>query len=91
MNKRLDYLFDGIAIFLGSIQPEEVLKWIQLVLGIIATIVSIAISLWTWYKKSSADGKITKDEINEGIDIATNGIKELEDKLGDKEKEKKDQ
>lgn len=74
---RFDYLLDAVAIGLGLSQGQELLSYIQLGLGILATIISIAFSVWKWWKKASADGKITKDEIKELSD-------ELKDKLDDK-------
>lgn len=76
-NTRIDYILDAVAISLGLAQGEDLLKYIQLGLGILATILSIAFSIWKWWKKASADGKITKDEINELSD-------DLKDKLDDK-------
>ena len=74
---RFDYLLDAVAIALGLSQGQELLSYVQLGLGILATIVSIAFSVWKWWKKASADGKITKDEIKELSD-------DLKDKLDDK-------
>lgn len=84
---RLDYIFDGIALALAGIQVEEVFKWVQLSVGLLATILSVAFTLWQWWKRAKKDGKITEEEINEGIDILNNGIDELKDKSkkGDKE------
>lgn len=76
-NTRFDYVLDAIAITLGITQGEDLLRYIQLGLGILATILSIAFSIWKWWKKASADGKITKDEIKELSD-------DLKDKLDDK-------
>jgi len=74
---RIDYVFDAVAIALGVSQGQELLSYIQLGLGILATIISVAFSVWKWWKKASADGKITKDEIKELSD-------DLKDKLDDK-------
>ena len=74
---RFDYLLDAVAISLGLSQGQELLSYVQLGLGILATIVSISFSVWKWWKKASADGKITKDEIKELSD-------DLKDKLDDK-------
>lgn len=75
---RIDYVLDGIALYLASIQVDEILKYVQLIAGILATIISIAFSIWKWWKKASADGKITKDEIKDGIEI-------IKDHLDDKD------
>lgn len=74
---RIDYLFDAVAIALGLSQGEDLLRYIQLGLGILATLLSLAYTFWKWWKKASADGKITKDEIKELSD-------DLKDKLDDK-------
>jgi len=51
------------------------------ILGGIVTL--IVIPLVTWYKKSKQDGVITKDELEEGVNIIKDGVDELKDK-GDK-------
>lgn len=81
---RIDYILDGIAVGLGVAQVNEIMQIVQLTLGVLATIVSIAFSLYKWWKKAKADGKITEEEINDAIDIIK---KPLDDK--DEEKEKK--
>ena len=77
---RLDYIFDGIALALAGIQVEELFKWLQLGLGILATLLSIAFSIWQWWKRASKDGRITEEEIQEGIDILKKGEDDLKDK-----------
>lgn len=79
---RLDYILDGFAFVLVGVQTEELLKWVQLGLSILATAVSLAFSLWLWWKKAHADGKITEDEIKDGIEI-------IKDHLDDKEEKEK--
>ena len=66
--KRLDYLFDVSALVLAIAQNDVLLKYIQLALGIIATLLSIAYTIWKWWKKASADGKITKEEVDDLLD-----------------------
>lgn len=75
---RVDYFLDLIALSLGLSQGEELLSYIQLGLGVIATLLSIAYSIYKWWKKASADGKITKEEIKDLSD-------DLKDKLDDKD------
>ena len=74
---RIDYLLDAFAIALGLSQGQELLSYIQLGLGILATLGSLAFTIWKWWKKASADGKITKDEIKELSD-------DIKDTLDDK-------
>ena len=81
---RIDYILDGFAITLGAVQLNQIMQIIQLVLGIVATIISIMFSLWLWWKRASKDGKITEEEIKDGMDILNNGTKEIKDHLDDK-------
>lgn len=64
---------------------NEVLTIISTITTIVGGIITlIVIPLLTWYKKAKADGKITKDEIEEGVNIIKDGVDEL------KERDKKD-
>lgn len=67
---------DGIV--LGSIgaietvvtitQTSEVFQLIQIIISAVAGAVALAYTIWRWWKKASADGKITNDEIDELLD-----------------------
>lgn len=85
---RLDYILDGFGFVLFGVQVDELLKWVQLGLTILATLVSIAFSIWQWWKKASADGKITEEEFKEGADIIRDGTNEIKHHLEDKNKSK---
>lgn len=72
-----------------GLQTSEVLQIISLVLTIIGSLITISMAIISWWKKAKADGKITSDEIQEGIDIIQNGIDDLKDKTKeDKEEDK---
>ena len=61
-------------------QTKELFQIISLILSIVTTIVIMGGKLYNWYKKASEDGKITKDEVEEGVKIITDGIKDIKDK-----------
>ena len=88
MNKETLGGVGGIMISaLGTgIQTNELLQTISLVLTIIGTIITIVMALLSWWNRAKKDGKITKEEIHEGIDIVKDGAKELGEAL-DKDKE----
>jgi ABC-type Fe3+-siderophore transport system permease subunit len=80
----------GVGATLGVIgtitQTNEILQTISLIITIIGAIISmIIVPLISWYQKAKKDGKITSDEIKDGIDIVVGGIKDVQDKLEDKE------
>ena len=79
MNHDYNYIANGVGIVCSAIQTNEILSWISWVLTLIATFVSIAFTLYRWYKKASADGKIDKEELDELGDIAEDGIKQIEE------------
>ena len=68
-----------------GLQTNELLQTISLVLTIVGTCITITMALINWWKKAKEDGKITKDEIKDGIDIIVNGANDIKDKLEDKE------
>ena len=72
-----------------GLQTSEVLQIISLVLTIIGSLITIAMAIINWWKKAKADGKITSDEIQEGIEIIQDGLDDLKDKnKEDKEEDK---
>ena len=81
-------LFGTVLSATGTaIQPSEVLQYISLGITIIGGLITlIIIPLWTWWQKAHKDGKITEDEVKEGLDTAAEGIKQLQETLNDKKK-----
>ena len=70
-------------------QTNEVLQTISLVITIVGGVITlIVVPVLTWWKKAKADGKITTDEIKEGVDTIKDGVKNLDDKLNGKDEEK---
>ena len=80
MNKELigGAVGTGLSAVGTATQTNEMLQTISLVITIVGGIVSlIIIPLVSWYQKAKKDGKITKDEIQEGIDIIQNGVNQI--------------
>ena len=77
----------NLAQYAGvAIQTDVVFQWIQLGLAIACSLVLLGYRLWKWYKEASKDGKIDKEEIKEGLDIISDGIDDMKDKLDKGEK-----
>lgn len=68
-----------------SVQTDVVLKWVQLGLAIACSVVLLAYRLWKWWKEAKKDGKITKEEIKEGLDIVKDGLEDVKHTIDDKE------
>ena len=70
-----------------ALQPQEVLQIISLVITILGAIISmIVLPLLTWYKNAKKDGKITKEEIKEGVETLQEGLEDVKHVLDDKKK-----
>ena len=81
----------GVALTPQELEnAEHITAIICMIIGLLITIVcSIVIPFIKWWKKAKADGKITEDEIKEGVEIIENGINELKDKTKEDKEEKK--
>lgn len=63
------------------LQQNETLQVIECVVSVITSIILIAFRIWRWHKEAKADGKITKEEIEEGAKIIEDGAQEIADKM----------
>lgn len=71
-----------------AIQPDVIFQYIQMGLTILATLITIILGLRAWWKDAKKDGKITKDEIEQGVNIIKDGVEQIQDKTkkGDNQK-----
>ena len=66
--KRPDYILDSVALAATLIQTKEVFQVVSLIITCLSFTVSIAYTIYKWYKQAKADGKITVDEVKEVIE-----------------------
>ena len=73
-------------------QTNEVLQMISIIITIVGALVSfVLVPILNWYRNAKKDGKITPDEIEEGLNIAADGINKVVDEAKKaKEGEEKD-
>lgn len=67
-NNILSWITSGITLVTAT-ATQDLTQLILLIVGIVSSAVSLAYTLWKWYRKAKADGKITADEIDEAADI----------------------
>ena len=79
---------NGLMYILTATQTKEIFEIISLVLSILISILIIVSKIINWYKKAKEDGKITSNEIKDGIDIIVDGAQDIKDKIEDKEENK---
>lgn len=64
-------------------QTNEILQTVSLVLTIMGALVSfVIVPLLNWYSNAKRDGKITKEEANEGLATLKKGLQDLDDLKG---------
>ena len=78
----------GLSATGTAIQTNEILQTISIVLTIIGTLITITMAIINWWRNAKKDGKITKEEIKDGVDIVVNGVNAIKDKIEDKEEKK---
>lgn len=67
-NNILAWLCSGLTIITGTM-AQDIIQIILLVIGVISGLFSLFVNIYTWWKKAKADGKITKEEVDELHDI----------------------
>lgn len=92
MNKETLGGVGGIMISaLGTgIQTNELLQTISLILTIIGTLITIVMALISWWNRSKKDGKISKEELDEAVDIVMGGADQIANATKKEDKEKKE-
>lgn len=88
----LGNVFSILGVTLSAEQidtAESIVSIICMVLGITITIISaIIIPLVKWYKQAKQDGKIDENEVDELVDIISDGVDEVKEQLPKKGEEK---
>ena len=73
------------SLALSSEELDHIVSIVCAVLGVIIVLItSVIIPLVQWHKKAKADGKITKEELEEAGKIISNGVEDVKDTLDKK-------
>ena len=72
---------NGLQYAISLAQVEDMMRIAGLVLSVTISILIIIDKIVTWYKNAKADGKITEDEIKEGVEIIKDGTQEIKDHI----------
>lgn len=67
----------GIILGVDISLTKDILGIVLVSLNILVLIISLCLKLLAWWKKAKEDGKITEDEIQEGIDIVNDSLKDI--------------
>ena len=83
-----NYMTEVLNVFqylATTLQENPALKWVQLGLSILTSVILIGYRLWKWWKEAKKDGKIDDKEIDEGLEILSNGLEDINNSLDDKD------
>lgn len=72
-NNLISWAGSALTLITASLS-QDVTQMILLIVGILSSLVSLAYTLWKWYRKAKADGKISEDEIDEAMDIVNDHV-----------------
>ena len=80
-------MISALAINVDNLRSiESIVAIVCTSLGLLITIItSLIIPLCKWYARSKKDGKISADEVVDGVETLRDGLKDIHDKLEDKE------
>ena len=81
-----EYIAGGVGAALGVVgtatQVNETLQTISLIITILGALVSfVVVPLLNWFKDAKKDGKITTDEISEGVETLQEGISKTQETI----------
>ena len=85
-NKYITEALNAMQYMAVALQDNPILQGVQLGLSILTSIILVAYRIWKWRNEAKKDGKITKDEIEEGFKIINDGLEEVNDKVNGKDK-----
>lgn len=78
----LEWIGCGTGVIFTALQTQEIFQVISLILTCVATLVTIAYTLYKWYKNAIKDGKIDDKEIGELVDIVNKGADDIKQVSG---------
>lgn len=72
-------MLNGCQYMTALMQTNEVYQLVQLIISAVTTIALLVFKIVSWWKSAKADGKITKDEADQGRKIIQDGLEDLKD------------
>ena len=82
-NEIISYIANGVTYVVALSQTNEIFQIVELVFAILTSVILLLYRLWKWYNEAKKDGKITREEIKDGIDIIVDGVDDIK-KKGDR-------
>lgn len=87
--KPINYIASAVACITTAIQSDEIFSYVSLSLTILSIVVSLAFTIYRWYKVATGDGKINKEEIDDLMKNINEGVNELNDAVNNFDKKER--
>lgn len=75
--KPINYIASAVACITTALQSNEIFSYVSLALTILSIVVSLAFTIYRWYKVATDDGKIDKEEIDDLMKNINEGVSKL--------------
>ena len=89
--KPVNYIASAVACITTALQSDEIFSYVSLSLTILSIIVSLAFTIYRWYKVATNDGKIDKEEIDVLMKNINEGVNELNDAVNKVDKKENEE
>ena len=89
--KPINYVASAIACITTAIQTNEIFSYVSLSLTVLSIVVSLAFTIYKWYKVATSDGKIDKEEIDDLMHNINDSINDLNDAVNNYDKKENDE
>lgn len=89
--KPINYIASAVACITTALQSDEIFSYVSLALTILSIVVSLAFTIYRWYKVATDDGKIDKEEIDDLMKNINEGVNELNDAVNNFDKKENEE
>lgn len=89
--KPINYIASGVACITTALQSDEIFSYVSFSLTILSIVVSLAFTIYRWYKVATDDGKIDKEEIDDLMHNINDNINDLNDAVNNYDKKENDE
>lgn len=84
--KPINYIASVVACITTAIQSNEIFSYVSLLLTILSIVVSLAFTIYRWYKVATTDGRIDNEEIDELMKNINEDVNEINDAVNNFDK-----